>query len=232
MKSRKLDKRREVITVPGQSLSWQSITNWPLRVVFHQDIGGSVLSGRAKETVRIIEHLLEGVAFIPSPNQDERPEPAEISLIVVHGISLPAGHFGGRYVERLFTNTLDSSVHTDFAALDCLTVSSHLYIRRDGQIVQFVPFNMRAWHAGNSLFEGRSACNDFSVGVELEGTDDSGYTLAQYQQLHRVCQLLVKSYPSTTPDRIVGHCHIAPGRKTDPGDGFDWQGFKALFTEI
>ena len=182
--------------------------------------------------MRIIEHCLEGVVFVPSPNQDARPEPADISLIVVHGISLPAGHFGGNYVEKLFTNTLNPGLHTDFLALDCLKVSSHLFIRRDGQIVQFVPFNMRAWHAGNSLFDGRSACNDFSIGVELEGTDDGGYTPLQYRKLFQACQSLLATYPGIAPDRIVGHCHIAPDRKTDPGGSFDWPGFRALFTAL
>lgn len=181
--------------------------------------------------MQIVGHLLHEVCYKPSPNQDERPEPMEISLIVIHGISLPAGHFGGEYVERLFTNTLDCGCHADFEQLGSVKVSSHLFIGRDGRMVQFVPFNMRAWHAGISHYEGQDACNDFSIGIELEGTDESGYTNAQYHRLLEVCQSLFKSYPRMGADRIVGHCHIAPERKTDPGIGFDWPGFQALFTD-
>lgn len=189
------------------------------------------LVGTKRNAVQIFRHLLQEACYKNSPNQDERPGPLEISLVVVHGISLPAGHFGGDYVERLFTNTLDCSCHTDFEQLDCVEVSSHLFIKRDGQIVQFVPFNMRAWHAGVSRYEGRDACNDFSIGIELEGTDESGYTRSQYQQLFLICQAIFKNYPETGPGRIVGHCHIAPERKTDPGMGFDWTGFRTLFEQ-
>jgi AmpD protein len=181
--------------------------------------------------VQIIDHILDEARYVHSPNQDERPEPFEVSLIVIHGISLPAGHFGGGYVEKLFTNTLDCSCHADLAQLDRVTVSSHVFIRREGQVLQFVPFNMRAWHAGQSSYKGRDACNDYSIGIELEGTDESTYSAAQYEQLGRICRLILSSYPHTSQDRIVGHCHIAPERKTDPGICFDWPGFRALLAQ-
>lgn len=177
--------------------------------------------------MQIIEHRISEARYIPSPNQDHRPEPADISLIVIHGISLPAGHFGGSYVEKLFTNKLDCTRHADFEQLDCVRVSSHLLIKRDGQIVQFVPFDKCAWHAGQSNYEGRMGCNDYSIGVELEGTDESGYTKPQYQMLVQVCRLIIANYPLTDPDRIVGHSDIAPGRKTDPGTRFDWEAFRS-----
>ena len=162
----------------------------------------------------------------PSPNCDTRPS-AEISLIVVHGISLPAGHFGSAYVPDLFLNRLDVCAHPDFADLVGVCVSSHLLIRRDGQLIQFVPFHERAWHAGESSFRGRPGCNNFSVGIELEGTDHSGYDLKQYQQLAAVCRLLLATW-QIPADHIVGHSDIAPGRKTDPGPQFDWAEFRTM----
>jgi AmpD protein len=165
---------------------------------------------------------LSEVRRIPSPNCDERPVGVAIDLIVVHGISLPPGEFGGGWIDALFSNCLESSAHPYFREIDGLQVSSHLVIYRTGEICQFVPFNMRAWHAGESCYEGRSCCNDFSVGIELEGCDDMPYEDKQYTVLTDVIKTLMAYYPAITPQRITGHSDIAPGRKTDPGQAFDW----------
>jgi AmpD protein len=159
---------------------------------------------------------------VPSPNCDARPAGCDISLIVLHGISLPPGVYGGPEIDRFFTNRLDPAAHPYFAEIAHLKVSSHVLIRRDGELVQYVPFSRRAWHAGESCYAGRTACNDFSVGIELEGQDTEPYTAVQYQVLAAVLGALVKTFPALTRDRIVGHCDIAPGRKTDPGPAFDW----------
>ena len=174
----------------------------------------------------IVDHRISGARQLDSPNWNERPG-GEISLIVVHGISLPQGHFGNGYVEQLFLNRLDTGVHPDFDDLAGVNVSSHLFIARDGTISQFVAFDKRAWHAGKSAFEGRENCNDFSIGIELEGTDTSEYREAQYLALARVCDRLLETY-GISPRHIVGHCDIAPGRKTDPGISFDWPRFRQL----
>lgn len=166
--------------------------------------------------------LLVGAAQIASPNCDARPPGAETDLIVVHGISMPPGEFGGPWIEHLFSNTLPVDVHPYFAEVGGLKVSAHLLIRRNGGITQFVSFNERAWHAGRSSFEGRTACNDFSVGIELEGTDTLAYEPAQYHALADVVAALCAAYPRLSADRLVGHSDIAPGRKTDPGPAFDW----------
>ncbi|MEA2094933.1 MAG: 1,6-anhydro-N-acetylmuramyl-L-alanine amidase AmpD [Pseudomonadota bacterium] len=168
------------------------------------------------------EKLLEA-RQLPSPNCDERPDSGDISLIVIHGISLPPGQYGGCWIDDLFTNRLDPDAHPYFAAMAGLRVSSHLLIRRDGEMVQYVPFTHRAWHAGDSCHDGRNACNDFSIGIELEGQDDEPYTAVQYNRLTAIIQLLVHTFPGLSYDRITGHCDIAPGRKTDPGPAFDWQ---------
>lgn len=167
---------------------------------------------------------------LPSPNFDKRPEGIGVDLLVVHGISLPPGEFGGGHIFELFTNTLDPDAHPYFADIAHLRVSAHLLIRRDGEIWQFVPFERRAWHVGVSSFEGREACNDFAIGIELEGTDALAYTQAQYRQLAAVSGVLMDHYSGLTPDRIVGHSDIAPGRKTDPGPAFDWNKFKQMVT--
>ena len=163
---------------------------------------------------------------IPSPNFNQRPDPSEISLLVIHNISLPAGNFVGPYVQQLFTNCVDCSAHPSFADLQGLTVSAHLFIDRLGGITQFVSFNDRAWHAGVSQFDGRENCNDFSIGIELEGSDDCAYSEAQYRELLAVTESLQSYYPAITTARIVGHCDIAPDRKTDPGAAFDWTYYK------
>ena len=169
------------------------------------------------------EGWLTGARRVVSPNCDERPDDADITLMVVHGISLPPGEYGGDWIDDLFCNRLDPDAHPYFREIAGLRVSSHLLIRRDGEIIQYVPFSRRAWHAGDSCFEGRSACNDFSIGIELEGQDTEPYTDRQYEQLAAVMQALVAAYPGLSLDRVAGHCDIAPGRKTDPGPAFDWQ---------
>ena len=172
--------------------------------------------------VDITSGLLRGARQVASPNCDARPAGVEADLIVVHGISLPPGDFGGPWIDRLFTNTLPAEVHPYFAQIASLRVSSHLVIRRDGALTQFVKFTDRAWHAGESLYEGRQACNDFSIGVEMEGADTIAYEEAQYAALADAIAALCAAYPRLSPARLVGHSDIAPGRKTDPGPAFDW----------
>lgn len=175
----------------------------------------------------IQDHLLEGAKLCPSPNHNERPA-GEISLLVIHNISLPPGQFGGPGVRQLFTNCLDPDEHPYYREIQGLEVSAHLLIDRQGTVTQFVPFDRRAWHAGRSCFDGRENCNDFSIGIELEGADEIAYTDAQYLMLARVTRALMEAYPAITPERICGHSHIAPGRKTDPGPAFDWDRFQRL----
>ena len=166
--------------------------------------------------------LMQGVRQVASPNCDARPVGVEADLIVVHGISLPPGEFGGPWIERLFTNTLPLDLHPYFEQIGALRVSSHLLVARDGELTQFVRFTDRAWHAGQSVYAGREACNDFSIGVELEGTDATPHEAAQYDALAEVVAALCEAYPRLSPDRVVGHSDISPGRKTDPGPEFDW----------
>ncbi len=164
---------------------------------------------------------------VPTPNCDERPDGDDISLIVIHGISLPPGEYGGEWIDDLFTNRLDPTAHPYFAGIAHLRVSSHLLIRRNGEVVQYVPFRKRAWHAGESCYQGRNCCNDYSIGIELEGQDDVPYTTEQYDQLAGIIQALVRAFPGVTIDRISGHSDIAPDRKTDPGAAFDWRALNA-----
>ena len=175
-----------------------------------------------------VSGLLDAARQCPSPNRDARPDPADIDLVVVHGISLPPGEFGGDAIDRLFTNTLDPNAHPYFAQIADLRVSAHLLIRRDGEAVQYVPFHERAWHAGESAWCGRAACNDFAIGVELEGTDDQPYADAQYRRLAEVVAALATAYPRISAQRIAGHSDVAPGRKTDPGRVFDWDRLTSL----
>ncbi len=167
--------------------------------------------------------LLENARQFPSPNFDDRPNESDISLIIIHNISLPPGQFGGAWIDKLFTNQLPKDAHPFFTEIHTLRVSSHLLIRRDGEIVQYVPFHKRAWHAGVSQFQGREVCNDFSIGIELEGTDEQAFTDIQYKQLEATIKQLQQHYPSLKKGNITGHQHIAPKRKTDPGKFFDWQ---------
>ncbi len=166
----------------------------------------------------IHNHLLSAAKQVPSDNQNERPTDV-ISLVVIHNISLPPNIFNNDYIEQFFTNQLDFDIHPYFQTIRNQQVSAHLLIKRDGKILQFVPFNKRAWHAGESNFLGCDNCNDFSIGIELEGADNIIYEKIQYQVLNNTISLLKKHYPITA---VVGHNEIAPGRKTDPGDAFDW----------
>lgn len=174
---------------------------------------------------------LDAAQRCESPNCNERPGDAEVSLLVIHNISLPPGQFGGDCIRQFFCNQLDSSTHPYFAQIEGLQVSAHLLIQRDGALTQFVPFELRAWHAGESSFAGRPQCNDYSIGIELEGTDTEAYTDAQYAQLGRVSRYLMQAFPAINPQRIAGHCDVAPGRKTDPGAAFDWQRYHALLNQ-
>lgn len=174
---------------------------------------------------------LAGARWLESPNFDSRPSGMVPQLIVIHNISLPPGEFGGGWIEALFTNRLDPAVHPYFAEIHQLKVSAHLLIHRHGAVTQFVPFHMRAWHAGRSNYKGRSACNDFSIGIELEGTDEFPYETAQYRRLVRVVRDLLAVYPGLSREVIVGHQHIAPERKTDPGPAFDWSLFRSMLSQ-
>jgi N-acetyl-anhydromuramoyl-L-alanine amidase len=173
--------------------------------------------------------LIQNIPFIPSPNFNDRPPETIIDLLVIHGISLPPGQFGGPAINALFTNTLDPNADPSFKEIASIPVSSHLLIRRDGSVIQYVPFDKRAWHAGVSSFQGRSNCNDYSIGIELEGVDTIPYEKNQYQQLINLVSALIRVYPAITLERIVGHCDIAPSRKTDPGPAFDWNYFRRMF---
>lgn len=170
----------------------------------------------------IRDHRLEQARQVASPFADARPAGALPELIVIHNISLPPGEFGGPYVEELFTGRLDPAAHPYFAEIHHLEVSAHLFLRRDGSLVQFVPFDFRAWHAGQSHWRGRERCNDFSIGIEVEGADDVPYTARQYDVLAELIVALRSAYPTIAEDALTGHCDIAPGRKTDPGPSFDW----------
>ena len=171
----------------------------------------------------IEQHRLTNAKQIPSPNYDDRPNPVDISLLVIHCISLPPGEFDNPYINQLFCNVLDPDAHPYFKEIHQLTVSAHLLIKRDGSCIQYVPFNKRAWHAGKSSYQGKERCNDFSIGIELEGTESIPYTEAQYIQLTEVIDSLLKAYPNLSKQQITGHSDIAPGRKNDPGASFDWQ---------
>lgn len=171
---------------------------------------------------RVQAHRLVGAEQCASPNQNARPSGAVPELIVIHGISLPPGEFGGDAIRSLFLNCLATDADSRLADLAGVRVSSHLLVRRDGSVLQFVPFDRRAWHAGVSAWRGRPGCNDYSIGIELEGTDTSPYSEAQYRTLVPVIQALRRVYPAIASEALVGHCDIAPGRKTDPGKAFDW----------
>lgn len=166
---------------------------------------------------------LDQASHTPSPNYDQRPTEATVNLLVIHNISLPPGQYGGDEVIKFFRNELDPQAHPYFEAIASIKVSAHLFIRRCGEIVQFVSFNDRAWHAGVSCFDGEVACNNYSIGIELEGCDDEPYDDSQYKSLLVVSKVLQQHYPAINNQRIVGHEHIAPGRKTDPGPAFDWR---------
>ena len=178
--------------------------------------------------MQIDKGWISTATVLASPNVDARPDESDISLLVIHNISLPPGQFGGGHVNELFTNQLNPNAHPYFDQIADLKVSAHVLIDREGVVTQFVPFHQRAWHAGVSEFEGRSACNDYSIGIELEGADTTPYTNLQYARLAQITQCLMAKYPALTAKRITGHSDIAPGRKTDPGALFDWERFRAL----
>jgi len=188
----------------------------------------SVPRKRVKPAARISVDragIVRAAAQVPSPNCDDRPEGTAVILLVVHGISLPPGQFGGPGIVELFTNRLDPAADPYYRTVANIKVSAHFLIRRDGALTQFVPCAKRAWHAGTSSWHGRADCNDFSVGVELEGTDDVAYEAAQYTMLARLARALRRRYPIA---EVAGHSDVAPGRKTDPGPAFDWPRFRRL----
>ena len=164
--------------------------------------------------------LLAGARYLPSPNQDDRPPGEAVRLLVLHAISLPPGEFGGDGIERLFTNRLDAGGHPYYRTIAGLRVSAHFLVRRDGEVIQFVPCHRRAWHAGASCWQGRERCNDYSIGIELEGCDELPFTDRQYAALAHLTRVLGRSFRF---EAVVGHADIAPGRKTDPGPHFDWR---------
>ena len=173
---------------------------------------------------------LNGARVVLSPNCDPRPLDTDIDLLVIHGISLPPKQYGGEFIDKFFTNTLDPNVHPYFMEIQKLHVSAHLLIDRLGNVTQYVPFDMRAWHAGESSFNGRHCCNDYSIGIELEGCDDEIYCDAQYVALAKITELVCQRWQKIKKDRIVGHSDIAPGRKTDPGLFFDMNYYLSLLT--
>jgi len=186
-----------------------------------------MMQGMGKQPqYRVEDGWLSGARRVPSSNFDTRPPGVEPQLLVIHNISLPPGQFGGDSIERFFTNCLDCDAHPFFAEIRGVRVSAHLLIRRDGEVLQFVDFRERAWHAGVSRHRGRENCNDFSIGIELEGADETPYTPRQYAVLAAVTRALADAFPGIGED-IVGHSDIAPERKTDPGPAFDWARYRA-----
>ena len=175
-----------------------------------------------KNEFNIENGWFENVIINASPNRNTRPNPSDIRLIIIHNISLPPNQFGGSYIDDFFCNRLRKEDHPYFEEIHQLKVSPHLFIKRNGDITQFVPFHERAWHAGISTYKGQENCNDFSIGIELEGADHIPYTPEQYQQLTQCCEALIEYYPLLNTDNITGHSDISPGRKTDPGESFDW----------
>ena len=171
----------------------------------------------------IEDHLLKSAKQIQSPNYSERLNEDDINLIVIHSISLPPGKYNNSYIEDFFCNKLSVNENKYFESISDLKVSSHILIKRDGKIIQFVPFNKKAWHAGESVFKGRLNCNEFSIGIELEGCEEDDFTQNQYKNLVNICLTLFKYYPEITRQNVVGHSEIAPGRKTDPGKNFNWE---------
>ena len=176
--------------------------------------------------ININSHLIEGISYLPSDNYDLRPNNMDIDTIIIHCISLPEGSYGNDNVSDLFTNKLDITKNKSFSSLTGLRVSSHIFIKRNGEIIQFVPFNMRAWHAGVSKHKNRGNCNDFSIGIELEGTSNSIFTDKQYNQLKEIIKLMKTCYPKIVEENIIGHNEVSPERKEDPGTFFDWDRIK------
>jgi len=175
--------------------------------------------------------LLSDVAYRSSPNQDSRPDKEDISGIVIHNISLPPGEFGGGWINDFFLNKLDPTAHPYFESIADMKVSCHLLIRRDGEIIQYVPLSQRAWHAGTSHWDKRKRCNDFTIGIELEGCDEQYFEQLQYNSLAELVLLLCAHYPKLNTGQVKGHSQIAPGRKTDPGPYFEWEKLYSLLQE-
>lgn len=184
------------------------------------------MKDKQAQVMHISAGLLVEAEYIATSHCDHRPADTNISLLVIHNISLPPNQFGGPYISELFLGQLDPQRHPYFAQIYQLRVSSHCLIRRDGQIIQYVPFHLRAWHAGVSSFQGKASCNDYSIGIELEGADHIPYTSDQYKALVRLSWNIMQDYQGITLGRIVGHNDIAPGRKTDPGIAFNWAKFR------
>lgn len=182
--------------------------------------------------MQIINGWLDSARHLPSPNYNQRPEGCHVSLLLIHNISLPPEQFGGGYIEDFFLNKLNPEIDPYFKTIHSLTVSSHCLIDRFGDVVQFVSFDDRAWHAGRSVFGGISECNDYSIGIELEGADNIPYTEQQYNTLVELTKVLFKQYPDITSDRIAGHSDVAPGRKTDPGPAFDWHKYQTMLKTV
>ena len=176
--------------------------------------------------------LADGATLLLSPNRDARPPAATVDLIVIHGISLPPGGYAGDEVEAFFQNRLDTGRHPYYATIGALRVSAHFYLRRDGRLVQFVPVHERAWHAGLSVYRARDACNDFAVGIELEGSDAEPYDERQYPVLAALIVALRRAYPTLAEDALAGHSDIAPARKTDPGPHFDWERLRRTLADL
>ena len=176
--------------------------------------------------------LADGATLLLSPNRDARPPAATVDLIVIHGISLPPGGYAGDEVEAFFQNRLDTGRHPYYATIEALRVSAHFYLRRDGRLVQFVPVHERAWHAGLSVYRARDACNDFAVGIELEGSDAEPYDERQYPVLAALIVALRRAYPTLAEDALAGHSYIAPARKTDPGPHFDWERLRRTLADL
>jgi len=181
---------------------------------------------------QISNDILESARQCPSPNHDERPNDCSPDLIIIHNISLPPNEYGGAGIDQLFTNCLDKDEHPYYEDIYQLRVSSHLLIRRNGEVVQYVPFNQRAWHAGESCYQGREICNDFSIGIEMEGSDFEAFTEDQYRVLEKTIRTLLEKYSSLSAESITGHEHIAPGRKTDPGPFFEWKRLRSISKEL
>lgn len=182
---------------------------------------------QAAPSFQVIEGQLIGARQVPSPNYNARPEHTDIQLLVVHNISLPPSQFGGGYIEQFFQNQLDWSQHPYFQSIEGMQVSTHLLILRTGEVLQFVNFNDRAWHAGRSSYLAKKECNDYSIGIELEGSDDQPFEEVQYTVLAQVTAVLQAYYPQIM-QHLAGHSDIAPGRKTDPGPFFEWVKFRTL----
>jgi len=185
-----------------------------------------------KLVINPLTGLLQDGRYVASPNHDERPADCAVDVIIIHAISLPPGCFGGSEIEQLFCNSLDATQHPYFEEIRDLEVSAHFLIRRDGEIVQFVPVTRRAWHAGESSCLGRTKVNDFSIGIELEGCDEQNFDQSQYNALLALTRCLFKAFPNLSADRLFGHSDIAPGRKTDPGPCFDWAAYRQALKRV